>query len=58
MTGAQPVAIRIRCPNDFEWGWVLFGIVSSHCVLLIHEVCSIAVPMTVPPPHQLHGQRR
>ena len=39
-----------------RWGWVLFGIVSSHCVLLIHKVWSIAVPMTVPSPRQLPGE--
>ena len=35
-----------------RWGWVSFGIASSHCVLLIDEVWSIAVPMAVPSPHE------
>jgi hypothetical protein len=62
-----PVAIRIRCPNDFEPAQEppipavrlgVFGIVSGHCVLLIQEVWSIPVPMAFPSPHQLHGESR
>jgi hypothetical protein len=46
-------------PNDFELaqelpipavGLGVFGIVSSHCVVLIHEVWSISVPMAFPSP--------
>ena len=46
-------------PNDFELaqelpipavGLGMFGIVSSHCVVLIHEVWNIPVPMAFPSP--------
>ena len=39
-------------------GLGVFGIVSSHCMLLIHEVWGIPVLMAFPSPHQLHGESR
>jgi hypothetical protein len=51
--------LQFFAPNDFELaqelpipavGLGVFGIVSSHCLVLIHEVWSIPQPMAFPSP--------
>jgi hypothetical protein len=62
--GPRPVAIRIRCPKDFELAQELpipavgLGVVRHRKHPLRASVWSILVPMAFASPHQLHGERR